>query len=327
MIEASLGAGRADYAVAGAAGRTLIERVLTEPSSGMDLRVALALLHALTTWSRTDDRIATRALAGLVFGVPVDEVTGWQRRKVSNSLVGLARRGMIRYRAGRGRGSIATISITSEGAPGESPCYPQGDRISDTFGYPQGDPCETPSAVKVSRSVRKGVRQEWHTEKYSEEKPSRAGAGARAHARREPKGDDDGPGSERTVPPFDEQAVTDLAIELQSALVKPGPITPCTAAVRELLDAGHTPDVIRAAIADARRHGDVRTPGWIRTRITKQSPAPTDEPAAATVACSACSGLGLEEDAAGDYGRCSACRGRGSTRSELVVQADKEDGR
>jgi len=96
-------AGSLDFIQAGALARVAIGRAMDADLSALEMRVFVAVLDRTVTYSKAADRTSTRNIATIVYGVTHDEVTGWQRRNVSNALRELAKRGVITYEPSIGR--------------------------------------------------------------------------------------------------------------------------------------------------------------------------------------------------------------------------------
>jgi hypothetical protein len=159
---------RQPYQIAGEATRATLRAAMAADLAPLEHRVVEAAVVLIGTYSRTCDRIGTRQIAAEVYGIDRDDVAGWQRRRVSNALVALARAGVLEYGPGRGRGSRPTIALGGALAPPfgavkvSSPDHLPGVKVSRQ---------STKSAVKVSRQSAKGVATGGpHREVFREER-------------------------------------------------------------------------------------------------------------------------------------------------------------
>jgi hypothetical protein len=79
--------------------------------SRFDLRVVIAVVSLTALYSRLTDYVAIRQVAGVVYDVEPENVTGFQRDRVTKSLRGLSTAGIVLYRAGHGQRAMAIIGV------------------------------------------------------------------------------------------------------------------------------------------------------------------------------------------------------------------------
>lgn len=165
----------------GRATRTTIDRAMRAELGPLEMRVLLAVVRELTTWSRLSATISARALARAIYGA---EPTRGQRERVAKALARLDSKGVVVVDAGRGRTAAAHVALQT---------WSQEDVFGGTF-----DP-ENVSSLDHDSNGKRGLaeRETWRAEarnvvspasqyeKDSEETSSRAHAQARARAHRQ----------------------------------------------------------------------------------------------------------------------------------------------
>jgi hypothetical protein len=114
------------------AARYAVERALPNASLH-ELRALAALLALMRFYDRTEDRVSMRQVAALISGQDAEDVAGWERDRATDSVRALARRGIITYVPGHGRGAMATIGFPP--APD-----PEPDELVDNDAKDQSDP-------------------------------------------------------------------------------------------------------------------------------------------------------------------------------------------
>jgi hypothetical protein len=169
--------GRVPYRDAGDAIRATLRAAMRADLAPLEHRVVEAAVVLIGTYSRTCDEIGTRQIAAEVYGVDRDDVTGYQRRRVSNALVTVARAGVLEYRPGRGRGARPTIAI---GGAATTPLEAEKVSPSDHLSEQKGG---APARERWRGTARKVSRRVGHTEKNSEKTPEKSSLRARTRTR------------------------------------------------------------------------------------------------------------------------------------------------
>lgn len=87
----------------------------------LELKVVLAIVNLVSSYSRLTDDIGAKQLAAIVYGIPPQEVTGGQRERVSRALASLHARGVLIAEPGRGRNARTRITLETRSYDATNP--------------------------------------------------------------------------------------------------------------------------------------------------------------------------------------------------------------
>jgi hypothetical protein len=161
--------------------RAAIDAAIACNAGALELRVLLAVIDLVASWSRRWDWIGTRRLAARVYGVDYDKVSGWQRRNVVTALRELDAMGALVYESG-GVGRASRPRIALGRGVGPHPLVERegvsADTPSSCSGEPEGDRAQHGRGLG---SAQKGCQIAATIEKEFEDVVRDARTRARAH--------------------------------------------------------------------------------------------------------------------------------------------------
>jgi hypothetical protein len=129
----------------------------------LELHVLNAVMSLVASYSRLEDTVAIRQLAAVAYGKPANEVTGYERSRVSAALLSLAKRDIVVYWSASGRYPIPTI-----GLPKAIQTPPGCGIQSSATALRSEDSIQRGKDFKAARACVQSSATGGHTEKSSE---------------------------------------------------------------------------------------------------------------------------------------------------------------
>lgn len=155
---------REGYVEAAKAARAALRRARSAKVRKLDRDVLDGLIELIPLYSRLADEIGTRQLAGIVYAIDAEKVSGHQRDRVRLSLLRLAAAGVVDVDFNRGRYARSVVSFP----PDQSSTPEQDSRGQSSAGEQD---CEIQSCADASSILREREVNpaQWvgHSGKYS----------------------------------------------------------------------------------------------------------------------------------------------------------------